>query len=133
MVVIRCIRTRGEVLDICFDILLAKIGMLRSSRPISVCFDNIGQFRFVLTYSTKFWYVSISRPNKKLFDFVRPCSDIIRLSRPQFDMSRPTFLKSLFVRPRIPGLTKNACHTIFIYEKRLSYSFIQFHRVKISV
>ena len=30
-----------------------------------------------------------------------------------------------------PGLTKDAYHTIFIWKKCLSYSFIPFHRVKV--
>ena len=60
------------------------------------------QFRLFLfflgsTFSTKNQCLDFLDP-KKLFDFVRPSSDMFRLPR----LSWPTFLKTLlFVRPRI--------------------------------
>ena len=42
--------------------------------PVHICF----------AFSTKFWYIPTFSTQQKMFDFVRPSSDMFQLSRPSF-------------------------------------------------
>ena len=42
------------------------------------------QFRYVSTFSTKFWYISTSSTQQKMLDFVQPSTDKCQFFRPSF-------------------------------------------------
>ena len=79
-----------DPVQICFNfldqvLLLVYFDFLDSTKECSIFFDSV---HICFAFSTKFWCIPTFSTQQKMFDFVRPCSDMFRLSRQSFGRFR---------------------------------------------
>ena len=75
-----------DPIQICFNfldqvLLLVYFDFLDSTKECSIFFDSV---QICFAFSNKYWYIPTFSTQQKMFDFVRPSSDMFQLSRPSF-------------------------------------------------